>query len=506
MSKIALILGDQLSENIATLKYIDKSKDFILMAEVKSEASYVKHHKHKIILIFSAMRHFAKELEQNGYQVIYSKYNDVNNSQTIKGEIKRVSQERGLKQLIITKPGEYRLLKELESLQKDYDINFHEDDRFFASLSTFNSWVKGRKELTLEYYYRKLRQDNQILMHNNKPIGGKWNYDKENRKTIKDSNIINKELKFDPDEITKEVIDLVKSEFKNNIGDADNFNYCVTKEDAQKAFQYFLDNNLESYGMYQDTMMDGQSFLFHSLISPYLNIGLLCPKYCCKMAQNYYHENKAPLNSVEGFIRQILGWREFIRGVYWHHMPGYCEKNFLNHKNDLPEFYWNANTKLNCLKNAIKSTINHAYSHHIQRLMITGNFALLTQIEVMQIHQWYLAVYIDAFEWVESPNTIGMSQYGDGGIVATKPYISGGAYINRMSNYCKNCYYDVKTIDSENSCPFNYLYWNFLIIHQDKFRKNHRMAIAYNNLDKMSEKKQKDIIEKSKYFINNLNK
>ncbi len=504
MSKIGLILGDQLSENIATLQYINKKDDIILMAEVKAEATYVRHHKHKIILIFSAMRNFADKLQKKGYKIKYVKYDD-NNSHTIREEIEKLSNEKNINQLVITKPGEYRLLKDLEKLHKKYDVNFLDDNRFFASLNTFNSWAKGRKELTLEYYYRKLRLDNQILMQGNKPIGGKWNYDKENRKTIKDSNIINKPLKFEHDKITKEVIRLVEKEFKGNMGKSDNFNYGVTKEQAEIALRYFLDNNLKNYGQYQDAMMNDQSFLFHSIISCYLNIGLLCPKYCCNMAQKYYDENKAPLNSVEGFIRQILGWREFIRGIYWHYMPGYCEKNFLNHKNDLPEFYWTGKTELNCLKNALNSTINYAYSHHIQRLMITGNFALLTQIDVMQIHQWYLAVYIDAFEWVESPNTIGMSQYGDGGIVATKPYISGGAYINRMSDYCKKCYYDVKTTDKNNSCPFNYLYWNFLILHQDKFRKNHRMAIAYSNLDKMTEKKQKDIIEKSKYFINNVN-
>ncbi len=529
MTKLALILGDQLSLEMSNLKYLDKEKDFILLAEVRSESSYVKHHKQKIILIFSAMRHFARELEGQGYRVLYTKFDDPKNTHSISAEIIRNCQNHNVSQILVTKPGEIRLLQELENLRQKIDIRFFEDERFFCSNAEFNNWAKGKKELVMEYFYRNMRIKSQILMKENKPEGGKWNFDKENRSPLKryvssqamlDSNSRcvasaqqslgpkNKtdklfrfsRIKFELDDITQEVINLVEKEFSDYFGETNEFAYAVTRKDALKAFDYFLENNLANFGDFQDAMLEGESFLFHSIISPYLNIGLLNSKEVCKKAEEYYYQGKAPLNAVEGFIRQILGWREYIRGIYWRFAPNYLEKNFLEAKNNLPQFYWDGKTNMNCLKNVINSTIKYGYSHHIQRLMITGNFALLTGVDIKQIHQWYLAVYVDAFEWVEAPNVIGMSQYGDGGIVATKPYISGGAYINRMSNFCKNCQFDVKTNDQENSCPFNYLYWNFLIKHQDKFKNNHRMAIAYKNLGNMSDKKRQDIVTRSNNF------
>jgi len=502
VKKLAVILGDQLSLNISSLEKISKD-DHVLMMEVMSEASYVKHHKHKIILIFSAMRHYAKNLRDLGYKVTYIEFEDKKNTHSIAGEISRFIDNKDISEIFVTEVGEYRLFKELDSLKEIIPIKltFVNDDRFIVDREFFKNWAKDRKELILEYFYREIRRKTNILMDGKKPCGDKWNYDAENRKPAGKQVPAIKFLKFKDDEITSEVKKLVAKNFANNMGDVNDFNYAVTREDALDAFAFFVKEKLENFGSYQDVMYEDQAFLFHSLISPYLNIGFLNPLEICRKIEEEYRQNKAPLNAVEGFVRQVIGWREFIRGVYWHYMPEYTKSNFLEAKNKLPEFYWSGETELNCLKQVIGFTKKYAYSHHIQRLMITGNFALLIGADVKQVHEWYLAVYIDAYEWVESPNIIGMSLYADGGIVATKPYISGGSYINRMSNFCKNCKYDIKTNDQENSCPFNYLYWNFLDLHKNKFKNNRRMSIAYNNLEKMDENKLKKIKNLAVNFI-----
>jgi deoxyribodipyrimidine photolyase-related protein len=502
VKNLAVILGDQLSLEISSLRKIYK-EDHILMMEVMNEASYVPHHKHKIILIFAAMRHFAKKLQDLGYNVTYTKFTDEYNTHTIAGEISRFIEKNNIAEIFITEVGEYRLFKELDSLKEIVPIKltFVNDDRFIVDREFFKNWAKDRKELILEYFYREIRRKTNILMDGKKPCGDKWNYDAENRKPAGSKIPKIKSLEFKDDAITRDVKNLVAENFPDNMGDIQDFNYAVTREDALKAFEFFIEEKLPNFGAYQDVMYEDQAFLFHSLISPYLNIGFLNPLEICQRIEEQYRKNLAPLNAVEGFIRQVIGWREFIRGVYWHYMPEYTKSNFLEAKNKLPEFYWTGKTELNCLKQVIAFTKKYAYSHHIQRLMITGNFALLIGADIKQVHEWYLAVYIDAFEWVESPNVIGMSLYADGGIVATKPYISGGSYIKRMSNFCKNCKYDVKTNDQENSCPFNYLYWNFLDMHKNKFRYNRRMAIAYNNLDKMDKRKLDKIKNLATNFI-----
>lgn len=503
---LIFILGDQLSNNISSLKNFDKSQDKILIAEVNSEANYVNHHKKKLVFIFSAMRHFAKNLIKNGYDVSYYKLNDESFSDFSEALNFQINKSRPEK-IIVTSPSEFRVVKEIESWQKKFNIlvEIRTDDRFIASQQDFIDFAKNKKNLLMEFFYRKMRQKTQILMKDNKPIGGKWNYDAENRNKFDKNAKIPDQIKIEPDNITKEVIELVKNNFSDNFGEIDNFYYAVKKEDAKKLFDDFIKNRLKDFGKYQDGMSDEIEFGFHSIISLYLNVGLLDPLEMCKKAEEAYFSGLCDINSAEGFIRQILGWREFIRGIYWFKMPQYKELNFFKAKKKLPEFYWNEErTEMNCLKNVVKQTRKNAYSHHIQRLMITGNFAMLAALDPKEVNDWYMSVYFDAFEWVELPNTHGMAIFADGGIVASKPYAASGNYINKMSNFCKNCRYNHKTTLEEDSCPFNYLYWNFMMKNEELLKNNPRLKFPYANLKKRQEQDKKTIKNLAEKFLSKI--
>ena len=308
-------------------------------------------------------------------------------------------------------------------------------------------------------------------------------------------------IRFNPDANTQEDIELVEKEFSDYFGSSNDFWFAVTASQAQKSLEHFIFHNLPYFGQYQDAMQSNEGFLFHSVISIYINCGLLDPLKTCQRVEQAYYDGAAPINAVEGFIRQVIGWREFVRGVYWRYMPEYKNLNYLNAEVKMPEFYWDGDCNMNCISEVIKITKNEAYSHHIQRLMVTGNFALLAGLNPQQISDWYLMVYADAYEWVHLPNTIGMALHADGGVVGTKPYIASGAYINRMSNFCKSCHYDVKQRIGKKACPFNFLYWDFLIRHEDKFRNNHRMRIAYKNLDEIQAKEREVITNQAIEFI-----
>ena len=503
MSTLRLILGDQLNKNIATLKGCDKKNDVVLLCEVISEATYVKHHKKKIVLIFSAMRHFREELIKSHYNVEYVKLDDIKNSGCFSGEAIRICKKHKLKSITVTKPGEYRVLQELQSIykQKDIQLTLLEDDRFLCSSTEFTTWTNDRKQLRMENFYRFMRIKHDILMEGKKPVGGKWNYDKENRKVPKKQPNIPHPARFNIDPITEEVINLVIANFSDHFGDLSSFTFAVTRKQALLAFNKFVKERLSLFGDYQDAMLQDEPYLYHSLISFYLNIGLLLPREVIKKVEDAYLEKLIPLNAAEGFIRQILGWREYVRGVYWHKMPEYKNNNYFNARNKLPSFFWTGNTKLNCLRQCIEETKENAYAHHIQRLMVLGNFSLLTGIDPAKVNEWYLIVYADAFEWVELPNVTGMILYADGGILASKPYASGGAYINRMSDYCKNCDYNVKEKIGENACPFNYLYWNFLDKNSNKLRNNQRLAMVYRTLKNMESNKRAQIRVDAKKFI-----
>ena len=490
------MLGDQLTLDLAAIKRANKSKDVIIMAEVDAEAEYVKHHPKKIAFIFSAMRHFADTLKASGWRVLYSKIDDPQNSHNIIGEVLRYAEKVEANELFVTKPGEWRLIELLENTP--LKVSIIEDDRFIASHAEFENWAHDKKALRMEFFYREMRRKTGLLMDSDKPTGGKWNFDQENRKSPPKEIITTEPTIFKHDEITKDVLALVNERYSSHFGEIYPFDYAVTPEDANIILDKFIQHSLPFFGDYQDAMMLNEPFLYHALISLYLNTGLLDPLETCRKVEEAFINGDAPLNAVEGFIRQIIGWREYIRGIYFLKGPGYTDQNYLKAKRKLPSFYWSGDTKMRCVSQAVLQTKNHSYAHHIQRLMVTGNFALLADVDPKEVHQWYLSVYIDAFEWVEAPNTLGMSQFSDGGLVASKPYISSGAYINRMSNYCKSCHYDVKDKLGDVACPFNALYWDFLIRHKDKFSSNPRMAQMYRNWERQDENMKTSTLAKAK--------
>ena len=506
LTTLRLILGDQLSTSIATLSDIDKQADQVLMVEVNEEAVYVRHHKQKLVLVLSAMRHFANDLKKTGVQVDYVQMDSEANTGSFTGEVKRALQRHQYDRLVVTEPGEWRVREMMLGWEKDLGIpvEIREDNRFFCSLDEFAQWAEGRKSLRMEYFYRGMRRKTGFLMEDDKPTGGQWNYDKQNRKSLPKGMGFPKRLRFEADTITQNVMQLVNTRFKEHFGELESFGWATRREDAQRALTHFIEDCLPGFGDYQDAMKSGEDFLFHALLSPYMNIGLLDPQEVCEAALRAFEDDKAPLASVEGFLRQILGWREYIRGFYWLQMPGYERSNFLEARRPLPDFFWTADTDMNCLRQTIETTRRHAYAHHIQRLMITGNFALLTSLAPAEVEQWYLEVYVDAFEWVELPNTHGMALFADGGLLASKPYSASGAYINRMSDYCSGCRLNAGKKLGEDACPFNYLYWYFLISKEKLLKSNPRMGLAYRNLFNKSETEIESIVQQSEQFLESL--
>lgn len=506
MTTLRLIFGDQLNQNISALTDCAKERDLLFMSEIKEEASYVKHHKKKLVFIFAAMRNFAQQLQQQNYQLIYQQYDAQQQAQSFFAKIKQQVAEHNISKIILTEPSEYRLLAEVESWSERLAIpvEIRADNRFLATKAEFAAWAKGKKELRMEYFYRQMRRKYNILLHGDHPEGGKWNYDSQNRKTPKKDHQVPQPYQASENQYLAPVKKLVAENFADHFGDIEPFHFAVDRTGALAALEYFLANNLKDFGDYQDAMLEAEPWLHHSHLGLYLNIGLLTPLECIRRAEFAYHNGEAKLNAVEGFIRQIMGWREYIRGIYWLKMPEYEQLNFFAAKRKLPEFFWNAETKLNCLKTTITDTKKHAYAHHIQRLMIIGNFALLTELAPEEVNEWFMIVYFDAYQWVELPNVTGMALYADGGIVASKPYISSGSYINKMSDYCKNCSYKISKKTGEEACPFNYLYWNFLIKHQAKLKNNQRMGMIYRVLSKFSAEQIQEIQHSSTRFLKQL--
>lgn len=502
MSRLVLVLGDQLSEGLSALREADKAKDTVVMAEVADEASYVRHHPKKIALVFAAMRKFAKRLEKQGWTVAYSQLDDTDNAGSIVGELLRRAEQTGAEAVLATEPGEWRLIDALK--YAPIKVHILPDDRFIASHQEFESWAEGRKALRMEYFYREMRRKTGLLMEDGEPAQGKWNFDHDNRKPAPDEIDFEGPLRFTPDAVTQEVLDLVEARFDNHFGALRPFWFATTREEALEQLEHFVSKGLARFGDFQDAMLNDNRFLYHSLVSTSINLGLLSPLEVCEAVAEAYAEGRAPINAAEGFIRQIIGWREYMRGIYFLEGPDYMTRNALAQTRDLPALYWGAETRMNCLEKAVVQTRDEAYAHHIQRLMITGNFALLAGIDPHQVHEWYLAVYADAYEWVEAPNTIGMSQFADGGIIASKPYVSSGAYINRMSDYCKTCSYSVSRKTGEGACPFNLLYWHFLDRHRARFEGNPRMAQMYRTWDRMDAEKRKTVIEEGDAILSRL--
>jgi deoxyribodipyrimidine photolyase-related protein len=486
VSALRVVLGDQLSPHIAALADLAPG-DTVLLAEVMGECSYVPHHPKKIALVLSAMRHFAAALASRSVNVRYIRLDDQANTQTLTGEVLRACAALKPEQLIATEPGEFRVLQEMRAWP---DATIRPDRRFCAPPGFFSHWAAGKKSLRMEFFYREMRRLHGVLVDDGEPTGAKWNFDAENRSKLPPGLTAPPPQRFAPDAITQEVLALVAQTFPTHDGTLDNFDFPVTARDAAVGFRDFIKNRLEKFGDYQDAMAPDAPYLFHSLVSAPLNLGLLDPLELCRAVEAEYRAGRVPLNAAEGFIRQILGWREFIRGIYWLHMPGYATRNALNATRPLPRFYWTGQTKMRCMADAIGQTLRHAYAHHIQRLMITGNFALLAGLHPDAVDEWYLAIYADAYEWVEMPNTRGMALHADGGIVGSKPYAASGAYINRMSSYCGDCHYDVKDAIGPRACPFNALYWDFIARHAARFAANPRMAMPVRSWANMAPTRQ----------------
>ncbi|MEO3415301.1 cryptochrome/photolyase family protein [Roseovarius sp. CAU 1744] len=499
VKRLILVLGDQLSSGLTALREADRDTDLVVMAEVADETGYVPHHPKKIALVLSAMRHFAEELREDGWQVAYTRLDDAEASKSIVGELMRRGQEHGTTDVLVTRPGEWRLLGALENAP--LTVHMLPDDRFIATLDTFEEWADGRKELRMEYFYRDMRRKTGLLMDDDKPAGGKWNYDHDNRKPAKEDLRRSEPMRFTPDEITQDVLDLVDARFGDNFGTLRPFWFAVTRTQALRALDHFAKNLLAGFGDFQDAMLQSDRFLHHSVLSPYLNLGLLGPLEICERIEAEWQKGTVPINAAEGYIRQIIGWREYVRGLYFREGPDYPERNVLGHQRDLPWMYWGGETGMNCMAHAVAQTREEAYAHHIQRLMVTGNFALLAGVDPKQVHEWYLAVYADAYEWVEAPNTVGMSQFADGGIIASKPYVSSGNYINRMSDYCGDCTYSVKDKTGDKACPFNLLYWHFLHRHRDRFSENPRMGNMYRTWDRMDADRRDTVLHEARALL-----
>lgn len=500
---LRLVMGDQLTTGLASLASLDHARDVVLMVEVADEARYVHHHKQKIAFLLAAMRHFARDLVARGVRVDYVRLDDPANTHSFTDELIRAVARHAPARVVVTEPGEWRVWQMMQgwSTTLRLPVDICADDRFFCSRAEFARLAQARKTGRMEFFYREMRRRTGILMDGDAPVGGQWNFDADNRKALPRGLHPPARRRFAPDDLTREVINLVAARFADHFGDLEPFGWAVTRTDALAALNDFIETALPDFGDYQDAMKAGEDFLFHGLISPYLNCGLLTAAEVCAAAEVAWRAGRAPLNAVEGFIRQILGWREFVRGIYWTEMPDYAQTNHLNAVRDLPAFYWTGQTSMRCMADCIAATRRNAYAHHIQRLMVTGNFALLAGIAPAQIEEWYLAVYADAFEWVELPNVHGMVMHADGRRIGSKPYAASGAYINRMSDYCGTCTFDPKQKTGARACPFNYLYWNFLIENEATLARNPRMALPYRNLARMTPADRDQIIRAARHFL-----
>ncbi len=488
-----LVLGDQLDRDSAVFDGFDDGRDAVWMAEAAGEATHVWCHKLRIAFFLSAMRHFRDELEDKGLPVFYNELTHrssddrgKNFADILEKDVRNLRPEK----LVVVQPGDHRVQEMLEKAAKslDLELEIREDSHFYDTIDGFREWAGGKKSLVLETYYRQMRKKHEVLLNKDgTPSGGEWNFDSENRETFgKDGppGDIKAPRRFSPDKITKDVIELVEKRFAHHPGTPEHFDLPVTRADALKWLREFIERRLADFGKYQDAMWTDEHFLFHSRLSCLLNVKLLNPRECVAKAVEAYREKKAPINSVEGFVRQLLGWREFIRGVYWLNMPGYLDKNYFGAEAELPAFYWDGDTDMECLRDAMHNVLNHGYAHHIQRLMVLGLFAQLYGADPRKFHDWHMAMYLDAVDWVSAPNTIGMSQFADGGIVGTKPYCASGNYISKMSNYCKNCRYNPKESTGEDACPVTTFYWDFLGRNYDKIADNRRMLFQVKNYEK----------------------
>ncbi|ASV31230.1 cryptochrome/photolyase family protein [Maribacter cobaltidurans] len=507
MKTLRLILGDQLNQKHSWFESVEDNVIY-LMAEMRQETDYVKHHIQKVTAFFLAMRSFKEDLSDKGHRFIYLKIGDKNNPQYLTKIIKHYVKETKAEQFEYQLPDEFRLDEQLKQIAKSLKIETRavDTEHFYTSRYELKNFFSGKKQLLMESFYRMMRKKHGIMVENGQPEGGKWNYDQSNRKKWKGEPKIPHERGFRKN--VSKVVEEFREAGVETFGEIEleNFNWPISRADCLSVLNYFCKELLIYFGDYQDAMHTQEKYLFHSRLSFAMNSKIVSPREVIDKVLQHYHENKEGIHisQVEGFIRQILGWREYMRGIYWKEMPNYAHINKLENHNKLPEFFWTGNTKMNCLKHAIGQSLSDAYSHHIQRLMIIGNFALLTQMDPDEVDRWYLGVYIDAIEWVEITNTRGMSQFADGGVVATKPYVSSANYINKMSDYCGSCHYKHNVKKGNDACPFNILYWNFLDTKKEYFKDNQRMNMMMSLLEKKETGEMEYIRKKSSEIINNL--
>jgi len=501
MRTLVIVLGDQLDLDAAAFDGFDPAQDAVWMAEAAEESTHVWSSKQRIALFLSAMRHFAQALRAAGRPLHYTRLDDPGHRGSLAGALQVALSTLAPQRVVMTAPGDWRVWQSLKAVVEAAGLRLEvcEDRHFFTTVREFAAHAKARQSLRLEYFYRELRRRHGVLMHDGQPVGGQWNFDADNREAFGPGGpgVLPMRATFEPDALTREVIALVNDRFAQHPGTLDGFAWPVTREQALQALQRFVAQRLPLFGRYEDALWPGEPWLYHSQLSAALNLKLLSAREVVHAAEAAYHAGQVPLQSAEGFIRQILGWREYVRGIYWTQMPGYAECNALDARQDLPAWYWTGHTDMACLHDAITQTLRHGYAHHIQRLMVTGLFALLLGVRPQQVHDWYLAVYVDAVEWVELPNTLGMSQYADGGLMASKPYVATGKYIQRMGGPCAGCRYDPALREGDRACPYTTLYWDFLMRHVALLVMNARMALQVKNVARLSDGQRQAVLQRA---------
>jgi deoxyribodipyrimidine photolyase-related protein len=502
LRSLVLVLGDQLDLDASAFDGFDGERDAVWMAEVAEESTHVWSSQPRTALFLAAMRHFAQALHAAGRPLHYTALDDATNVGSLAGQLAADLARLRPQALVMTAPGDWRVLQALRhtAAAAGVTLDVREDRHFFCTVREFAKHARGRKQLRMEFFYREQRKRHGVLLTpSGEPEGGAWNYDADNRKPFgpQGPGHVPPRVVFEPDTITREVIALVRRRFAGHPGRLDSFGWPVTREQALQSLRRFVAERLAGFGDVQDAMWPGEPWLWHSHLAAALNLKLLNPREVVAAAEAAYRAGRAPLAAVEGFIRQVLGWREYVRGIYWTQMPGYGERNELGAHEPLPAWYWTGDTPMACLKDAIGQTLEHGYAHHIQRLMVTGLYALLLGVDPKALHAWYLAVYVDAVEWVELPNTLGMSQYADGGVMASKPYIATGQYIARMSPHCKGCRFDPAQRTGARACPFTTLYWDFLLRHEKRLAANPRMALQVKNLVRLDARARAAVTERA---------
>jgi deoxyribodipyrimidine photolyase-related protein len=499
---LVLVLGDQLDAASAAFDGFDTERDAVWMAEAHEESTHVWSTKPRIAMFLAAMRHFRDKLRRRGCGVVYHELDPRDRASRLDSRLAVTVRRLKPEQLVVLEPGDHRVRQALQRRAEELGVRLaiRTDGHFLGTIDRFNDWAEGRRQLRLENFYRMMRRATGVLMDGDEPVGGAWNFDADNRKSFASSgpDDVPAPRWFAPDAVTRRVIDLVNETFTDHPGTLDHFDWPVTPKQAHAALDDFVEHRLRGFGDYQDAIWTGEPYLYHSRLSSAMNLHLLDPRQVIEAVQDAYVQGRAPINAAEGFIRQILGWREYVRGVYWRFMPEYAQRNALGADRDLPGFYWTGETDMACLRDAIGQTLDFGYAHHIQRLMVTGLYAMLLGVHPRQVHEWYLAVYVDAVEWVELPNVLGMSQYADGGVMASKPYAATGKYIQRMSNACARCRYDPAKATGEDACPFTTLYWDFLARHRRKLERNTRMSLQVRNLDRKSDSEVRTIRQRAR--------